>query len=151
MKTNKIWNSNYLVFFHVQITYSGSKSYKEKGELKPLSHTREVKLDAVSPGLQSYTLQGLVPHTTYVIELSAFNSMGEGPRIRKTLKTDKDRPPPLQRPVIIEDELSDEFVPIELEPASERNGPIRYITTHFSIQNHHAVMQSSDENRENHH
>ncbi|XP_020616069.1 receptor-type tyrosine-protein phosphatase delta-like [Orbicella faveolata] len=109
-----------------QITYSGSKSYKENGEFKQLSHTREVKLDAVSPGLQSHTLQGLVPHTTYQIELSAFNSMGEGPKIALTLKTDKGRPPPLQRPVIIENELSDEFVPIELEPASERNGPISY-------------------------
>lgn len=121
-----------LVFFHLQITYSGSKSYKENGEFKELSHTREVKLDAVSPGLQSYTLEGLVPHTTYQIELSAFNSMGEGPKIRLTLKTDKGRPPPLQRPVIMENELSDEFVPIELEPASERNGPIRYDRNHFS-------------------
>lgn len=121
-----------MVFFHPQITYSGSKSYKENGEFKQLSHTREVKLDAVSPGLQSHTLQGLVPHTTYQIELSAFNSMGEGPKIALTLKTDKGRPPPLQRPVIIENELSDEFVPIELEPASERNGPIRYNRTHFS-------------------
>lgn len=91
-----------------------------------------MKLDAVSPGLQSHTLEGLVPHTTYQIELSAFNSMGEGPRIKLTLKTDKGRPPPLQRPGITENEFSDEFVSIELEPASERNGPIRYDRTHFS-------------------
>ena len=121
-----------LVLFHLQITYSGSKSYKENGEFKELTHTREVKLDAVSPGLQSHTLEGLVPHTTYRIKLSAFNSMGEGPKISLALKTDKGRPPPLQRPVIMENELSDEFVSIELEPASERNGPIRYDRNHFS-------------------
>lgn len=127
-----VFNSNILlVFFYLQITYSGSKSYKENGELKQLSHNREVKLDAVSPGVQSYMLEGLVPHTTYQIELSAFNSMGEGPKIRLALKTDKGRPPSLQRPVIIGNELSDEFVSIELEPASERNGPIRYDRTHF--------------------
>ena len=91
-----------------------------------------MKLDAVSPGLQSHTLEGLVPHTTYKIELSAFNSMGEGPKIRLTLKTDKGRPPSLERPGIIENGLSDEFVTIELEPASERNGPIRYDRTHLS-------------------
>lgn len=124
--------------FNQQISYSGSKSYQEKGEVKQLSHNRDVKLDAVSPGLQSHVLKGLVPHTTYKIELSAFNSMGEGPSIKLTLKTDKGRPPPLQRPVIIEDELSDEYVPIALEPASERNGPIRYVklrsTAYFSLQ-----------------
>ena len=41
------------------------------------------------------------------------------------VKTDKGKPPPLQRPVIVEDDLSDEFIPMELEIASEKNGPIR--------------------------
>lgn len=109
----------------LQITYTGTKSYLDKGEQKELSHSREVTLDAVSPDVQSHTLEGLVPHTTYKIELSAVNSMGEGPSIKLTLKTDKGNPPALRRPVIIEDELSDEYVPIELEAASERNGPIR--------------------------
>ena len=107
----------------------GSKSYNESGELKQLSHSKEIKIDAVSPGLQSYTLDGLVPHTTYEIELSAINSMGEGPSIKLTVKTDKGKPPPLRRPAIIEDELSDEFIPMELEIASEKNGPIRYVGT----------------------
>lgn len=106
-----------------------------------MSHTREVKLDAVSSGLQSHTLEGLVPYTTYQIELSAFNSMGEGPRIKLTLKTDKGRPPPLQRPGIMENEFSDEFVSIELEPASERNGPIRYDRTHFSHFSHKIIAK----------
>lgn len=109
----------------LQITYTGTKSYLDKGEQKELSHSREVTLDAVSPDVQSHTLEGLVPHTTYKIELSAVNSMGEGPSIKLTLKTDKGKPPALRRPIIIEDELSDEYVPIELEAASERNGPIR--------------------------
>ncbi|KAJ7372548.1 hypothetical protein OS493_019057 [Desmophyllum pertusum] len=106
---------------NMTLTYSGSKSYKDKGELKQLSHNREVKLDAVSPGLQSHTLQGLVPHTRYEIELSAFNSMGEGPSIKLTLKTDKGSPPPLQRPVIIEDELSDDYYIVIVVPLSNSN------------------------------
>ena len=53
--------------------------------------------------------------------------MGEGPSIKMNVKTDKGKPPPLQRPVIVEDDLSDEFIPMELEIASERNGPIRYL------------------------
>ena len=108
------------------MSYSGSKSYKEKGELKKLSHNKEIKVDAESSGPQSYTLEGLFPHMNYEIELSAFNSMGEGPSIKLSIKTDKGKPPPLQRPVIIED-LSDEFIPMELEIASERNGPIRCV------------------------
>ena len=108
------------------MSYSGSKSYEEKGEPKRLSHNRDIKLDAVSAGLQSYTIADLVPHTTYEIEVSALNSMGEGPSIKLTVKTDKGKPPPLRRPVILEDELSDKFIPMELEIASERNGPIRY-------------------------
>ena len=110
---------------YLQISYSGSKSYKEQGELKQLSHSRNISVDALSPGLQSYTLRDLVPHTSYTVELSALNSMGEGPSIKMDVKTDKGKPPPLQRPVIIEDDLSDEFIPMELEIASERNGPIR--------------------------
>ena len=109
------------------MSYSGSKSYKEKGELKKLAHNSEIKVDAVSPGPQSYTLGGLVPHTDYEIELSAFNSMGEGPSINLSIKTDKGKPPPLQRPVVIKEDLSDEFIPMELEIASERNGPIRCV------------------------
>ena len=120
------------------MAYSGSKTYKEKGELKQLSHNQEIKVDAVSPGLQSHTLKGLVPHTTYEIELSAFNSMGEGPSIKLTVKTDKGSPPPLQRPVIIEDELSDEFIPMELEIASERNGPIRCVKTKLPSKRFHS-------------
>ena len=110
---------------YLQILYSGSKSYKDQGELKKLSHINNISVDALSPGVQSYTLQDLVPHTSYKIELSALNSMGEGPSIKMNVKTDKGKPPPLQRPVIVEDDLSDEFIPIELEIASEKNGPIR--------------------------
>ena len=112
--------------FLLQVEYSGSKSYEEKGEPKRLSHNREITLDAVSPGLQSYAIVDLVPHTTYEIEVSAVNSIGEGPSIKLTVKTEKGKPPPLRRPVILEDELSDKFIPVELEVASERNGPIRY-------------------------
>lgn len=53
--------------------------------------------------------------------------MGEGPSIQLIVKTDKGKPPALKRPTIIEDELSDEFIPMELETASERNGPIRLV------------------------
>ncbi|XP_022803027.1 tyrosine-protein phosphatase Lar-like [Stylophora pistillata] len=109
-----------------KIVYSGSKSYLEKGEMKQLSHIREVKLDAVSPGLQSHTLKGLVPHTTYKIELSAVNSMGEGPVEVLTLKTDTGEPPALSKPVIIEDKITAEYVPVKLATASERNGPISH-------------------------
>lgn len=109
-----------------KITYSGTKSYTEKGERKQLSHIRDVKLDAVSPGLQSHTLKGLVPHTTYKIELSAVNSMGEGPSTTLTLKTDTGKPPALTRPVIIEEKSSNEYLPMKLEAASERNGPISH-------------------------
>lgn len=84
-----------------------------------------MKLDALSPGLQSHTLKGLVPHTTYKIELSAVNSMGEGPSTTLTLKTDTGKPPALTRPVIIEEKSSNEYLPMKLEAASERNGPIR--------------------------
>ena len=107
------------------MSYSGSKSYEEKGETKRLSPNGVIKLDAVSAGLQSYTIADLVPHTTYEIEVSAVNSMGEGPSIKLTVTTDKGNPPPLGRPVILENELSDKFIPIKLEIASERNGPIR--------------------------
>lgn len=109
-----------------KVSYSGSKSYKENGKLKQLSHNREITLDAVSPGSQSYALDSLVPHTTYLFNVSAENSMGEGPSIQLIVKTDKGKPPALKRPTIIEDELSDEFIPMELETASERNGPISY-------------------------
>lgn len=122
--SSSIFSQNFWsVFF--QITYSGTKSYTEKGERKQLSHIRDVKLDAVSPGLQSHTLTGLVPHTTYKIELSAVNSMGEGPSTTLTLKTDTGKPPALTRPVIIEEKSSNEYLPMKLEAASERNGPIR--------------------------
>ena len=82
-------------------------------------------MDATSTGLQSYTIYGLVPYTKYMIAIWAVNSIGDGPKIKITTETDKGNPPLLNGPVIMEDDMTDEFIQVQLETASERNGPIR--------------------------
>ena len=82
-------------------------------------------LAATSTGLQSYTIDGLVPYTKYLIELRAVNSIGDGPEINITAETEKGNPPPFKRPTIVKNDMTDEYIPMQLETASERNGPIR--------------------------
>ena len=84
-----------------------------------------MRLDATSTGLQSFTIDGLVPYTKYMIALWAVNSIGDGRKISITTETDKGNPPPLKRPPIMEDDMTDEYIQVQLETASERNGPIR--------------------------
>ena len=82
-------------------------------------------MDAATVGSQRHTIDRLVPHTFYKVKVKAANTMGDGPSIQITVQTDEGNPPPLSRPVIIQNEMTDEFISIALETASERNGPIR--------------------------
>lgn len=109
-----------------KISYSGSKYYLENGVRKKLSHNKEIEVDAATVGSQRHTIDRLVPHTFYKVKVKAANTMGDGPSIQITVQTDEGNPPPLSRPVIIQNEMTDEFIPIALETASERNGPISY-------------------------
>ncbi|XP_067028665.1 receptor-type tyrosine-protein phosphatase delta-like isoform X2 [Acropora muricata] len=109
-----------------KISYSASKNYTENGAKQQLTHDQEVGLDATSTGLQSYTIDGLVPYTKYMIAIWAVNSIGDGRKIKITTETDKGNPPPLKGPVIMEDDMTNEFIQVQLETASERNGPISY-------------------------
>jgi hypothetical protein len=63
----------------------------------------------------------------YTFNISAINAMGEGRKIKLNCKTDKAKPPSLAKPEVLSKEVNDGYIPIKLNEASERNGPIRFV------------------------
>ena len=66
----------------------------------------------------------------YKFRISGINAMGPGPEIELNIKTNKDKPPKFRPPMILNDEISNGYIPLKLKNASELNGPIRYLN-HF--------------------
>ncbi|XP_048580737.1 tyrosine-protein phosphatase Lar isoform X2 [Nematostella vectensis] len=109
-----------------KISYYGSKSFKQNGKDTPLTHADEVRVDALTADVQTFKVQGLVPHMKYTVSLSASNAMGEGPRAELSISTKKGKPPALAKPTMLRDEMNNGLIPVELHRASEKNGPISY-------------------------
>ncbi|KAK2569595.1 Receptor-type tyrosine-protein phosphatase delta [Acropora cervicornis] len=67
LKASSIASEAITLSWRPPISYSASKNYTENGAKQQLTHDQEVGLDATSTGLQSYTIDGLVPYTNYYL------------------------------------------------------------------------------------
>lgn len=89
---------------------------------------------------KSASLQALEPSTMYtitIVSVGKSNRMSESKELK--IKTKVSSSPVFATPNISRHDITDEYIAIFIHPASERNGPIRYISYIFSNKNEKEV------------
>lgn len=105
----------------------GVKSYQENGKVVKDTHKDEFEVQLAAHLQQRYTLNGLRPAMKYTIRVLALNAVGPGPAAVITIETKIDKPRSVSRPVVEKSQITNEYIPVRLQPVPDVNGPIRCV------------------------
>jgi hypothetical protein len=118
----------------LQISYRGEKRFIG-GDKKITKIELPEKIKIVncckSNSARLKNLEANTQYTVSIVSMSTSQKMSESKELK--IKTKVASSPPFPQPNVSRNDITDEYIPIYVHPASERYGPIRYMNSTDNI------------------
>ena len=123
------------VFYFLQIVYSGEKTFRRENRKTTTFRVTNMSKTVPCCKKDSVELEDLEPNMKYFLSIvsSGLSRKSEVKHINFTTKVGA--APSFATPNVNRSGITQQYIPIHLSGASERNGPIRYINMFTVIDN----------------